>query len=232
VELTGRQKEFLERFVDLHLETNQPLHYAAVAERLGVSRVTAYEMLRLLEEKGLVTSAYTLRHGGGAGRSIVVFRPTEKAADLLSGLVGDSWQHDEWQEVRERVVAALEAAKGGAYEELVQEMLVRLDDQKPPVLSAAGVTTAAAVTLNHLGEGIQVSGVSQYLLALVCPEDVELAILIALVALAVVAQLSPVAVVQMRHRLSLAQGHLAHLVDSGRKRCLRLAPSAARARQG
>ncbi|HID63423.1 MAG TPA: Lrp/AsnC family transcriptional regulator, partial [Anaerolineae bacterium] len=36
MKLTGRQKMFLSRFLDLYREAEEPLHYTVVAERLGV----------------------------------------------------------------------------------------------------------------------------------------------------------------------------------------------------
>jgi len=45
--------------------------------------MTAYDMLRLLEERGLVTSEYVLPEQG-PGRSMIVFRPTAKAPSCPS----------------------------------------------------------------------------------------------------------------------------------------------------
>jgi Mn-dependent DtxR family transcriptional regulator len=44
------------------------VHYSRLAERLGVSRFTAYDMLRLLEEKGFVSSDYQLSAHKSVGR--------------------------------------------------------------------------------------------------------------------------------------------------------------------
>lgn len=60
MKLTRRQETFVHRLLDLYRELNGPIHYSALAERIGVSPFTAYDMLRLLEEKGLVTSQYRL----------------------------------------------------------------------------------------------------------------------------------------------------------------------------
>ena len=56
MKLTGRQRQFVAKFIDLYQQANRPLHYVTVAQQLDVSPMTAYDMLRLLEEKGLVAS--------------------------------------------------------------------------------------------------------------------------------------------------------------------------------
>ena len=60
MKLTRRQETFIHRLLDLYRELDGPIHYSLLAERVGVSPFTAYDMLRLLEEKGLVTSEYRL----------------------------------------------------------------------------------------------------------------------------------------------------------------------------
>ena len=77
--------------LDFYRESEDAVHYALVAERLGVSKFTAYDMLRLLEKKSYVTSEYVLDpQRSGPGRSTVLFRPTEKAQALLHRLAGDT----------------------------------------------------------------------------------------------------------------------------------------------
>ena len=66
--LTHRQQQFLSQFLDIYREMEHSVHYVAVAERLGIGKVTTYEMLRLLEEKGLVRAEYQTnpdQHGPG-----------------------------------------------------------------------------------------------------------------------------------------------------------------------
>ena len=81
--LTGRQREFLRCLLALHEEEHRPLHYSAVAERLGVKPVTAYDMLRVFEARGLVSSRYVVPEGAGKGRSNIVFVPTRRAFEVL-----------------------------------------------------------------------------------------------------------------------------------------------------
>ena len=76
MKLTRRQTEFVENLITLTTEVNGPIHYSMLAERLGVSPFTAYDMLRLLEEKGMVTSEYQMAEGkSGPGRAERWFCP-------------------------------------------------------------------------------------------------------------------------------------------------------------
>jgi predicted transcriptional regulator len=70
MKLTRRQEEFVENLVDLNQEYNGPVHYSQLAERLGVSPFTSYDMLCMLEEKGVVASEYHLASDkSGPGRA-------------------------------------------------------------------------------------------------------------------------------------------------------------------
>ncbi len=124
MKLTRRQEAFIRKLLDVYREAQEPVHYSRLAERLGVSRFTAYDMLRLLEEKGLVSSDYQLSaHKSGPGRSAVVFLPTQLAHKLIAELGGTS--RESWEIVKQRVV---DEVKSGQVRdrELVQEMLARL----------------------------------------------------------------------------------------------------------
>lgn len=82
MKLTRRQEEFIKKMIELGQELDGPFHYTVVAEKIGVSPFTAYDMLRLLEEKGMVTSEYQLATDKtGPGRATRLFYPTEKAKE-------------------------------------------------------------------------------------------------------------------------------------------------------
>ena len=82
MELTRRQEEFFEKLIELGKEWDGPIHYSLLAERLGVSPFTAYDMLCVLEEKGYVTSEYQRSEGAsGPGRAARVFVPTQSMAE-------------------------------------------------------------------------------------------------------------------------------------------------------
>jgi hypothetical protein len=76
MKLTRRQEEFVSKLIDMTTELHGPIHYSVLAEQLGVSPFTAYDMLCVLEEKGMVTSEYQLAEGkSGPGRAERLFCP-------------------------------------------------------------------------------------------------------------------------------------------------------------
>lgn len=84
MKLTKRQEQFIESLIELSQEIDGPIHYSTLAERLGVSPFTAYDMLRLLEEKGAVKSEYHVANGkSGPGRAERLFYPVIKPEQRL-----------------------------------------------------------------------------------------------------------------------------------------------------
>jgi hypothetical protein len=93
MKLTRRQEEFISNLIDLSDEVEGPIHYSLLADRLGVSPFTAYDMLCLLEEKGMVTSEYQLAEDKrGPGRAERLFypckTPQEREAELVQEFGG------------------------------------------------------------------------------------------------------------------------------------------------
>ena len=149
--LTRRQQEFLRKFLDLYTEGHEPLHYTAVAEHLGVGNVSAYEMLRLLEEHGLVEAQYQLPVGfRGPGRASVVFRPTPLATQELTRLAGGDVNRREWEAAKEHILKQLETGKAEDYEALIEELLAQMPEQHSPVIYGAEMITAIILGLKSL----------------------------------------------------------------------------------
>lgn len=133
MELTRRQQEFLYNLLDLYREEQGPFHYTLLAQRLQVSRFTAYDMLRLLEDKGMVTSSYQLSETkSGPGRSEIVFTPTDKARRLIAQITEDA-EDEEWQLVKERALKKIQSGDIGD-RELAVEMFARLPPDRPEVI--------------------------------------------------------------------------------------------------
>lgn len=133
LKLSSRQRDFLSRLLDLHREAKGPVHYANVARALDVRPVTAYEMLRLLEDKGLARSE-AVRPQGHRGRSVVVFSPTEKATTLLAKLTGNPLSEREWEEAKASILQALEKGRGTDHQILLNELLLRIPGRQSLLL--------------------------------------------------------------------------------------------------
>jgi predicted ArsR family transcriptional regulator len=73
MKLTRHQGTFIRRLSDLYYRGDESIHYSALADHLDVSKITAYDMLRLLEEKGYVNSQYQLAYDKtGSGLTSIV----------------------------------------------------------------------------------------------------------------------------------------------------------------
>jgi energy-coupling factor transport system substrate-specific component len=174
MKLTGRQREFLRRFFDLYRGAKQPIHYAQLAEKVGVSKPTAYDMLRLLEERGLVASEYVLPKEGGPGRSSIVFYPTEKAANKMAQLAGRDWGKEEWEQAKGHILQALREVKDADYQNFLDEILLRIPERKSPMLYVAEMITAAMLSLNQLKEEVEARGLFENLRTLGFPGELGL----------------------------------------------------------
>ena len=219
MKLTGRQKNFLSKFLDLYREADRPLHYAVLADGVGVTKITAYDMLRLLEERGLVASEYVLPEGGGPGRSSIVFSPTEKAVTVMAQLAGESWDTAEWDEVKERILAALREGKGTDYQSLLEEILIRIPERKSPMLFVAEMITAAVLSLNQLKEEAAAKGLFENLRALGFPGELGLNALAGLtLGLTLVEKANRRVTTLLLSYTQKYQGHLTRLSADNKKR--------------
>jgi DNA-binding PadR family transcriptional regulator len=158
VKLSPRQRDFLSRLLDLCRQAEAPVHYTDVARALEVSPVTAYEMLRLLEDKRLVRSE-TSRPEGHRGRSVVVFSPTERARAMFAELTGNPASQREWEEARAAILAALERGRGTDYQDLLNELLLRIPERKSPLLFTADMITAIILVFYELRDTAATKGI-------------------------------------------------------------------------
>jgi hypothetical protein len=153
MKLTPRQQAFLDKLFDLYREFNGPVHYSLVAERLGVNKFSAYDMLKLLEEKGVAASSYILGEDhAGPGRSIVVFYPTHKAARFLTQLRHEVLGGDEWYQAKERLLQCLQETKNSNYSEALGDILARLPDVKTPLMYCTEMIGALLLNLAHASQ--------------------------------------------------------------------------------
>lgn len=173
MKLTGRQRAFLSKFLELYRQTQKPLHYTDVAEAFGVAKITAYDMLRLLEKHELVRSEYVLRgKGQGAGRSTVVCVPTAKAHTLLTEQLGASWDRAEWDKVTAYILDGLRQQTD--YQKLLEEILTQLSERTTPLLYTAQMVTAVILNLLLVEEELSTSALIERLKALGLPGEAGL----------------------------------------------------------
>ena len=153
MKLTRRQEEFIENLVDLTREVDGPIHYSALAERLGVSPFTAYDMLRLLEEKGMVTSEYHIAEGkSGPGRAERLFCPVIPD-DHQQRFVERFGDMDLSQEELKKIL--LEQARRGEFpqKELAEELLSRVPPEGPEEIQyCVGIMMVIALRLRQHDE--------------------------------------------------------------------------------
>jgi hypothetical protein len=127
MKITRRQEEFINKLHDLNQELDGPIHYSLLAERLGVSPFTAYDMLCLLEEKGLVTSEYLLPSDKcGPGRAERVFYLTQAAQQRKKSVIqqagGENLDHDQLRRLMSRKLHEGQVP----YQDVIEEMLARI----------------------------------------------------------------------------------------------------------
>ena len=149
--LTRRQETFMRQLLALYTELQGPIHYSALAERIGVSRITAYDMLRVLEEKGYVESVYQLTPNRiGPGRSTVLYRPTQKSIQAINELATGVSATD-WQAMMDDIIAQMDSGQAG--EEAIaitSELLARIPPEGPPeVRYCTEVITIIVLNLRH-----------------------------------------------------------------------------------
>lgn len=151
MKLTPRQQAFLDKLFDLYREFQGPVHYSIVAERLGVNKFSAYDMLKLLEEKGVAASEYVVDGAQvGPGRSMIRFYPTNQAARFLTQLRDEVRNSEEWRLVRDRIRRRLREAREGNPTRALQDALSRLPEAKTPLSYCAEMVSVLIINLERM----------------------------------------------------------------------------------
>lgn len=176
--LTRRQQQFLSQFLDMYQEMDEPIHYVALAKRLDIGNVTAYEMLRILEKRGLVKMDYHLSSGDrGPGRSTVLFQPTQAAINLVRVLSGDTEDTEDWELVKQRILQQLHEGKAGGYEALLNDLLIRIPGRRSSMIFITEMITATLLTLASTQKAIENKGLVDRLRRIGRPGEIGLSAL-------------------------------------------------------
>jgi len=144
--LTQRQTEFLNCIVEHYRKTGTPVHYTSVAEWMKVSKWTAYDMLRRLEQKGYLESYCDVSVKGGApGRSQVLFRPTDQVQKKHA-------EQLDWLSWREKLVQIFTEYKSGA--QLINELVALLPQAQGPTMRCACLIAVFMACLKTFNERV------------------------------------------------------------------------------
>lgn len=151
MKLTPRQQAFLDNLFELYREFKGPVHYSVVADKLGVNKFSAYDMLKVLEEKGVAASDYILNDDQvGPGRSQVVFYPTHKAAQFLTQLRDEMRYNADWQRVKENILRRLQEARRANSGDALKDALSTLPDTKVPLNYCAEMISVLLLNIERM----------------------------------------------------------------------------------
>ena len=152
VTLTRRRKEFLTKINKIYNNTGEPVRYATVAKSLGVSKWTAYDVLRELEKEGLLTMEYLInREDRYPGRSQVFFRPTILALHTLEEEPYSSLPEEEWLKLKKRLLGVFDNIKNLGAKKIIDELSEEMRIVEKPVAYGAYMITLLTAYLYSLG---------------------------------------------------------------------------------
>jgi len=157
MKITTRQKEFLQILIDLYQQKGSPIHYSEVAQKMGLSKWTAYDMLQLLRREGLLEIEYLIPESNNhrwekLGRSTITFFPTKKGytvsnlpqRKLLTKIA-------ELDKLKKNIIQKFEEIKGKFnLKDLFKEAL----QSKSPLIFCACVLLILILLIKKITEGI------------------------------------------------------------------------------
>lgn len=120
--LSKRRLQFLDELVGMYQRQRLPIHYEALANAIGVSKWTAYDMLKAIEKSGYVTRSYEV-NPNETGRSQVVFTPTQKATELFEQQRPHEGTIEKWEESVKALWEMIHSLKHTSIQDLMKKML-------------------------------------------------------------------------------------------------------------
>lgn len=232
--ITTRQSEFLEALAVLVAAERSPIHYTRVASALGVNRFSAYDMLRVLESKGLVTSDYVLANDkDGPGRSKITFHPTDAGMRVLESqgkplvslpaapIHGNAIGMEEWTAFKEAILRRLRESGMSDSRELLHDLLNQLPERRRSLTYCAQMVSALVVNLERVGNRMASVNPFEALAALATGDEESVRALAGLsLGSAMVAgeAVDPGIVAQFMDQMHSFQVHLQNLGTDGKRR--------------
>ncbi|MBF7083785.1 Lrp/AsnC family transcriptional regulator [Desulfallas sp. Bu1-1] len=150
--LTRRRKEFLHKIKKIYENTGTPVHYITVAEALGVSKWTAYDILKELEKEGYLRSEYSVsREERYSGRSVLLFLPTPKAGELFLREKEEIDHMEEWHAAREKLLEIFEDVKKHGSKKIIDDLLKEMPATEAPIIISTYIIAVLIVYVQNLG---------------------------------------------------------------------------------
>ena len=157
MKITTRQKVFLQILIDLYQQKGSPIHYSEVAQKMGLSKWTAYDMLQLLRREGLLEIEYLIPESNNhrwekLGRSTITFFPTKKGY-TVSNLPQRKLPTKiaELDKLKKNIIQKFEEIKGKFnLKDLFKEAL----QSKSPLIFCACVLLILILLIKKITEGI------------------------------------------------------------------------------
>lgn len=151
MDLTQRKRQFLDKLMDLYQQTKLPVHYEALAAKLGVSKWTAYDMLKELEKRDYLNRDYAV-NPGEAGRSQIVYFPTQKAYALFTQTEAFETTLDDWRDIKTEVKRFFLSIRGNSRSEAIRRILAELSRTKVRMKLCAYTIVLLLFHLEGLGK--------------------------------------------------------------------------------
>lgn len=122
----------------------------ALAKAVGVSKWTAYDILKEIEKSGYVTRSYA-SNLKETGRSQVVFAPTEKATALFKKNRIPAEVNENWEEIVRIILEKINRMKHFSLQEIVCEMLKEVPKKKSNLEFCGSILGFMMVYLKKVG---------------------------------------------------------------------------------
>lgn len=151
--LTKRRREFLDQICRQYQTTNLPVHYSEVAEAIGVSKWTAYDVLKTLESQGLVKRNYSTNENE-TGRSVVVFSPTEMAEAMFQRERRET-SNTEWDAILKQMTELIENQQNLPLMDAINHMIFRMKAVDIKLEFCAYFLCVLILYLNSLGTSVK-----------------------------------------------------------------------------
>lgn len=151
MKLTERRKEFLNQIIALYKKTGLPVHYVTLAEIIGVSKWTAYDMFKELEKNGLLKRGYEV-NSKEPGRSVIVFTPTRRAQELFAQTRKRVNNQDELRVHKEKVAKFVHGLRSADLKDTVGRIIQILSRVETRVEFCLYILALFLVYLDSIGQ--------------------------------------------------------------------------------